>query len=441
MVPWPVTTPSPRKCCRSRPNSVARCVTNASSSTNDPGSSRRSSRSRAVSLPQACWRSIRTGPPPRRASARIRSRRAIRSAFVDTSRASSGHGLAVFAQRRRDAAIIGACGASTAGRSADIGPRDRRLTVSRAPTGRRVDADGISTLRCTTRALCGQPRDTSPEQRGSIPPTRTRRTVPSRTPDPRGDALDARDRHRQPEGRRRQDDDRDQPRRRARRGGTPGPLHRHGPAGEPHRRPRHQPQHRRALDGRRPGRRPLDADRGDPARRRPRASTSRPRTSTSPATEGELFTALGREQILREALRELHRRSYDYVLIDCPPNLGLLTVNGLVAADSVIIPVQTQYYAMKGLNNLVKVINAIRAEAQPRPADPRPAADLLRRPHEPRQGHAGRAARRRRPPRVPAASSATRVKLGEAPLAGRPITVVRQLTPKPPGPIASSPGR
>ena len=52
--------------------------------------------------------------------------------------------------------------------------------------------------------------------------------------------------------------------------------------------------------------------------------------------------------------------AYDYVLIDCPPNLGLLTVNGLVAADSVIIPVQTQYYAMKGLNNLVKVINTIR---------------------------------------------------------------------------------
>ena len=48
------------------------------------------------------------------------------------------------------------------------------------------------------------------------------------------------------------------------------------------------------------------------------------------------------------------------MLIDCPPNLGLLTVNGLVAADSVIIPVQTQFYAMKGLNNLVKVINAIR---------------------------------------------------------------------------------
>ena len=77
------------------------------------------------------------------------------------------------------------------------------------------------------------------------------------------------------------------------------------------------------------------------------------------STEGELFTALGREQILREAF-EGQIDPYDYVLIDCPPNLGLLTVNGLVASTGVIIPVQTQYYAMKGLNNLVKVINAIR---------------------------------------------------------------------------------
>ena len=77
------------------------------------------------------------------------------------------------------------------------------------------------------------------------------------------------------------------------------------------------------------------------------------------STEGELFTALGREQILREAFED-QIATYDYVLIDCPPNLGLLTVNGLVASTGVIIPVQTQYYAMKGLNNLVKVINAIR---------------------------------------------------------------------------------
>ena len=77
------------------------------------------------------------------------------------------------------------------------------------------------------------------------------------------------------------------------------------------------------------------------------------------STEGELFTSMGREQILREAF-EGQIAAYDYVLIDCPPNLGLLTVNGLVASTGVIIPVQTQYYAMKGLNNLVKVINAIR---------------------------------------------------------------------------------
>ena len=77
------------------------------------------------------------------------------------------------------------------------------------------------------------------------------------------------------------------------------------------------------------------------------------------STEGELFTTRGREQVLRDALEE-HLNVYDYVLIDCPPTLGLLTVNGLVAANSVIIPVQTQYYAMKGLNNLVKVINTIR---------------------------------------------------------------------------------
>jgi chromosome partitioning protein len=78
------------------------------------------------------------------------------------------------------------------------------------------------------------------------------------------------------------------------------------------------------------------------------------------STEGELFTMLGRESVLRDALDGPVQDRYDWILIDCPPNLGLLTVNGLVAARGVIIPVQTQYYAMKGLNNLVKVINTIR---------------------------------------------------------------------------------
>jgi chromosome partitioning protein len=138
------------------------------------------------------------------------------------------------------------------------------------------------------------------------------------------------------------------------------------------------------------------------------------------STEGELFTALGREQILREAMREVID-PYDYVIIDCPPNLGLLTVNGLVAADSVIIPVQTQYYAMKGLNNLVKVINAIRLKLNrdlkilgllPTFFDGRTnlAKDMLDELRVVGDHH------------VFTTIIRTTVKLGEAPLVGRPIT-------------------
>jgi chromosome partitioning protein len=138
------------------------------------------------------------------------------------------------------------------------------------------------------------------------------------------------------------------------------------------------------------------------------------------STEGELFTALGREQVLRDAL-EGHVDAYDYVLIDCPPNLGLLTVNGLVAANSVIIPVQTQYYAMKGLNNLVKVINMIRMKLNrdlrilgllPTFYDARTnlARDMLDEIRVVGDHH------------VFSSIIRNTVKLGEAPLAGRPIT-------------------
>jgi chromosome partitioning protein len=138
------------------------------------------------------------------------------------------------------------------------------------------------------------------------------------------------------------------------------------------------------------------------------------------STEGELFTALGREQVLRDAL-EGQVGVYDYVLIDCPPNLGLLTVNGLVAANSVIIPVQTQYYAMKGLNNLVKVINMIRMKLNrdlrilgllPTFYDSRTnlARDMLDELRVVGDHH------------VFSSIVRNTVKLGEAPLAGRPIT-------------------
>ena len=138
------------------------------------------------------------------------------------------------------------------------------------------------------------------------------------------------------------------------------------------------------------------------------------------STEGELFTALGREQILRDVL-EGRVDQYDFALIDCPPNLGLLTVNGLVAANNVIIPVQTQYYAMKGLNNLVKVINMIRMKLNrdlrilgllPTFYDSRTnlARDMLDELRVVGDHHVFHSIIR------------NTVKLGEAPLAGRPIT-------------------
>ena len=83
-----------------------------------------------------------------------------------------------------------------------------------------------------------------------------------------------------------------------------------------------------------------------------------PSTLELASTEVELFS----EYALREALDDGVREHYDFILVDCPPTLGLLTINGLVAANSVIIPVQTQYYALKGLNALVKVITTIRTK-------------------------------------------------------------------------------
>jgi chromosome partitioning protein len=85
-----------------------------------------------------------------------------------------------------------------------------------------------------------------------------------------------------------------------------------------------------------------------------------PSTIDLSATENTLFSAIGREQALREVMQGWALDQYDYVIIDCPPTLGLLTINALVAAQGVIIPVQTQYYALKGFTALVNVINQIR---------------------------------------------------------------------------------
>jgi len=85
-----------------------------------------------------------------------------------------------------------------------------------------------------------------------------------------------------------------------------------------------------------------------------------PSTLDLASTEQELFTTIGREMVLRDALSGWGDRQFDVIIIDCPPTLGLLTINALVASSRVIIPVQTQYYAIKGLTSLVKMINTIK---------------------------------------------------------------------------------
>ena len=81
--------------------------------------------------------------------------------------------------------------------------------------------------------------------------------------------------------------------------------------------------------------------------------------------EVELVPSSGRERRLRHVLDGADER-YDFILLDCPPSLGLLTVNGLTAADSVLIPLQCEYYALEGLGQLMATIDLIREHLNPR---------------------------------------------------------------------------
>ncbi len=90
-----------------------------------------------------------------------------------------------------------------------------------------------------------------------------------------------------------------------------------------------------------------------------------PATGALAGASVELVTAEDREYVLQRAL-DHYRESYDYIFIDCPPSLGLLTVNALVASDYVLIPVQAEYYALEGLTQLVETIELVREHLQPR---------------------------------------------------------------------------
>jgi chromosome partitioning protein len=82
------------------------------------------------------------------------------------------------------------------------------------------------------------------------------------------------------------------------------------------------------------------------------------------AAEIELVGAIAREQRLRQVLEPIRNRC-DYVLIDCPPSLGLLTINALVAADAVLIPIQCEYLALEGLTQLLNTINIVKSKLNP----------------------------------------------------------------------------
>ena len=75
--------------------------------------------------------------------------------------------------------------------------------------------------------------------------------------------------------------------------------------------------------------------------------------------EVELVSAISREQVLKGALESI-RDSYDYVIIDCPPSLSLLTINALTATDKIIIPIQGEFYAMEGLTQLIETVNVVK---------------------------------------------------------------------------------
>ena len=78
----------------------------------------------------------------------------------------------------------------------------------------------------------------------------------------------------------------------------------------------------------------------------------------------ELVGVQDREHLLRRALEQLSP-SYDYIFVDCPPSLELLTLNGLCAADSALVPVQSEYFALEGLSDLMYTIKAVRRSLNP----------------------------------------------------------------------------
>jgi chromosome partitioning protein len=89
-----------------------------------------------------------------------------------------------------------------------------------------------------------------------------------------------------------------------------------------------------------------------------------PATPDLAGAEIELIELVAREEKLKKILGPL-RNNYDYIIIDCPPSLGLLTINAMTAADGVIVPLQTEFYAMEGLSQIIRTISLVQKGLNP----------------------------------------------------------------------------
>jgi chromosome partitioning protein len=142
-----------------------------------------------------------------------------------------------------------------------------------------------------------------------------------------------------------------------------------------------------------------------------------PASSALVGAELEVLDLPRRELLLRDAL-ERARRRYDHVFIDCPPSLGLLTLNALCAADAVLVPMQCEFYALEGIAQLVATIDRVRATRNPKLA----IEGVLLTMYDPRANLARQVAEEvRKHFRVFETVIPRNVRLSEAPSFGKPV--------------------